>query len=145
MATIDKSAEKRTGTATEQLNFGPKTARRVAWESWSFRIVGPRQVEVTNESYGYLKADHQYTVTVEETDGLAFPAECECKADQYSEEYACKHRVAVAAVGGPTVLNAAARFSPLPETETDDCDCSTLSDGFPCWPCVRNGKREILE
>ena len=143
MATIDKSAEKRTGTALEQLNFGKKTARRVAWESWSFQIVGPRQVEVTNESYGYLKADHRYTVTVEEIDGLAFPAKCECKADQYSEEYACKHRVAVAAVGGPTVLNAAARFSPHPETETDDCDCSTLSEGFPCWLCVRDGKQGL--
>jgi hypothetical protein len=121
MATNTETAEKR--TAVEYLNFGKKTIARVSWECWSFRIVGPFQVEVTNESYGYLKDDHQYIVTVEERDGVVVPAECECKADLYHEEYACKHRVSLATIGGPVVLEAAAEFLPKetsanPTTET---------------------------
>lgn len=50
METNDSAAEKDTGTAVEQLSFGKKTAKRVSWEAWSFRIVGPHQVEVCNES-----------------------------------------------------------------------------------------------
>lgn len=25
----------------------------------------------------------------------------------------------------------------------DDCDCPDDPDGFPCWPCVRDGYREL--
>lgn len=27
--------------------------------------------------------------------------------------------------------------------ENDDCDCADLSGDFPCWECVRTGKREV--
>ena len=27
----------------------------------------------------------------------------------------------------------------------DKCDCAKLSDNFPCWPCVRDNKKELPE
>jgi hypothetical protein len=165
METNDSAAEKRTGTAVKHLNFGKKTALRVSWEMWSFRIAGPHQVEVCNESYGYLKDDHKYTVGVEVRDGLAVPAECDCPADLFGDDYDCKHKVALATVGGPTVLNAAVNYeSSTKETPSDletmadklradggDRDqqeanekCGCTSD-FPCADCFINGKREFSE
>jgi len=156
MKTISKTADKR---IVSELNFGAKTAKRVGWESWSFRIVDPLQVEVTNESYGYLADEHRYIVSVGESDGLVVPRECECKADLYNEEYDCKHKVALAAAGGPVVLHAAAAFSPhsTPSAETETatmaeklkadggmpetcpngdpyCD-GPESDDLPCFDC----------
>lgn len=147
---------------TEALTFGEKTAKRVSWESWSLRIVDPRKVEVTNESYGFEKDDHRYVVTVEERNGLFLPAECECPEDQYREDYDCKHKVAVASVGGPIVLGAAMAYvseeqkealradggmvevEESAEQETDD-NCSCDGDDFPCWPCYRAGRRDLPE
>lgn len=28
--------------------------------------------------------------------------------------------------------------------DTAECECSNLSGGFTCWPCVRDGKRDSL-
>lgn len=95
----------------EQLNFGAKTAKRVGWEAWEFAIVGPRQIEVTNASYGFEKDDHTYNVTVNEQGSRFIPVECECPADQYNEEYDCKHKIAVASIGGPVLLGAAMAFT----------------------------------
>jgi len=164
MTDNDAAAEKR---IVDQLSLGAKTSKRVTWEAWSFRIVGPHQVEVCNESHGYLKDDHTYTVGVEVRGGLALPAECDCPADKYREDDACKHKVALATVGGPTVLDKAVEFETRttdaptePETMSDklkayggtlnqregnECDCASLSDDFPCWPCVRDGKRKLPE
>jgi len=89
----------------EQLDFDAKTAKRVGWEAWEFAIAGPHQVEVTNASYGFLKEDHQYVVGIEKRGGVPIPAECDCPADVHREPD-CKHIVALASVGGPTVLNA---------------------------------------
>ncbi len=166
-------------TAVEQMNFGAKTAKRVGWESYEFTVVGPHQVKVTNASWGHEKADHSYVVGIEERDGVAVPAECGCKADQYREDYDCKHKVALASVGGPVVLQAAVEYAiptvdddetttqtlenklradggaaakrtaeespPLDEAKHGECDCDDLRDDFPCWPCVRTGRRELPE
>lgn len=102
------STEKR---IVNQLSFGQKTAKRATWEAWGFEIIGPQQIEVTNASYGFEKQSHRYIVTVEDKDGLFIPDRCECPADQYNKEYACKHRVACATVGGPVVLGAAMAYS----------------------------------
>lgn len=119
-------------------------------------------VEVTNASYGFQKDDHSYTVGVEKRGGLAVPAECACPADKYNEEYDCKHKMALATVGGPTVLNAAIDFddsaprSSRSDTETaadklraeggdDECDCSDWDDDLPCADCYISGKREFPE
>ena len=159
----------KTGTTeksiVDQLDFSAKTARRVTWEEWEFTVVGPHQVEVTNASYGYLKDDHSYLVGIEVRGGRALPVECQCPADIHHDQD-CKHKVALAAIGGQTVLNAAVQYetpetTDKPEVKTvadklrgdggvvapsnpteDDCDCERLSD-FPCWPCVRDGRRSL--
>ncbi|QSG11381.1 SWIM family zinc finger [Halapricum desulfuricans] len=128
-----------------ELNFGAKTAKRVAWESWEFTVVSPYEVEVTNASYGYLKDDHSYRVMVAETDAGVLPVECECPADQYSEDYDCKHKVALAAIGGPTVLQAAVDFDPTPTPVRADGGCECDAHDFPCFECYRSGRRELPE
>ena len=151
MQTNNTTEEK---TAVDYLNFGAKTAKRVDWEAFEFTVTAPERVKVTNASYGYLKDDHAYTVGVDEQDGVIIPKSCECPADQYSEDYDCKHKVALAVVGGPAVLSTAmmcgAASSPSEqsdETPTESlradggCECDQF--GFPCWECVRIGRREI--
>ena len=118
---IDKSI-------VEQLDFGAKTARRVGWEAWEFSITGPHQVEVRNASYGFLKDDHTYVVGIEKRDGILVPIECDCPADVHGE-LDCKHKVALATVGGTTVLNAAVDFeSPAAGFPVQDRDVTTAAD-----------------
>ena len=98
----------------ERLSFSPTTAKRVRWEEWELTIVAPHTVAVTNASYGDAKADHTYTVTVApaaDDPDLLVPLHCTCPADQYTEDEACKHRVALAVCGGPVVLDAAMAFT----------------------------------
>jgi hypothetical protein len=111
----------------DELEFGSRTAKRVGWEAFEFSIVGPHQVEVINASYGFEKDDHSYTVGVEVRDGVAIPVECGCPADIHREPD-CKHKVALAAMGGPTVMNAAVKFEeweeydptpPFPRSQDD--------------------------
>jgi hypothetical protein len=92
-----------------QLDFGAKTARRVSWGAWEFTVVGPHQIRVTNASYGFEKEDHAYVVGVEEREGVPIPAECGCPADIHRNPD-CKHKLALATIGGPTVLDAAMEF-----------------------------------
>lgn len=174
MSTNDTTADK---SIVEELNFGTKTSKRATWEAWEFSIEAPHLVRVTNASYGVEKDDHSYLVGIEDRDGLLTPAECECPADKYNEEYDCKHKVALGTIGGPVILEASVNFptesadtdhsntSTLSErlqadggiisaeekeetkrvnaSESDECDCAELSDDFPCWSCVRNGRKEI--
>jgi hypothetical protein len=119
-ATADKSI-------VAELNYGKKTAKRVGWESFEFAVEGPHLVRVTNASYGFEKADHSYLVGVEDHDGLLVPAECECPADKYNEEYDCKHKVALATVGGPVVLQAAVDC-PTPTVDGENTNSETLKD-----------------
>ena len=119
MTTNAKTVEKR--TAVDYLTFGAKTARRVNWEAFEFEIEAPHLIRVTNASYGYLAGEHSYLVGVDDRKGIPVPAECECKADLYNEDYACKHRVACAIMGGETLLNAALAFPthPTPSHKTE--------------------------
>ncbi|WP_331714004.1 SWIM zinc finger family protein [Halobacterium sp. CBA1126] len=151
----------------------------MGWESYEFTVVSPHQVEVTNASWGHEKADHSYIVGIEEGAGIPVPAECGCKADQHREDYDCKHKVALASVGGPVVLQAAVEYA-TPAEDTGEtttqtledklradggaiteetveespafyaenpgkCDCDSLGDNFPCWPCVRAERKELPE
>jgi len=100
--TVDKSI-------VEELDFGTKTAKRVGWEAFEFTLVGPYQVKVINASYGTEKEDHAYVVGIDEREDFPIPAECDCPADIHREPD-CKHKVALATVGGPVVLNAAVEF-----------------------------------
>ena len=163
MATTSRTEEKR--TAVEHLSFDSRTAKRVTFEAFEFTVVGPHLVEVTNASYGYLKDDHSYVVGVEERGGVALPAECECPADVHREPD-CKHKVALATVGGPTVLNAAVNFenpapassdsdsmtaadrlradggNPYQQEGGDECGCTSE---LPCWDCFDAGRRDLPE
>jgi hypothetical protein len=108
MSENDSAADKR--NAVEYLNFGAKTQKRVTWEAWEFAVEAPHLIRVTNASYGFEKADHSYLVGVEDCDGVLVPAECECPADMYRDDYDCKHKLALAVVGGPVVLGAAVDY-----------------------------------
>lgn len=154
MATNESGKEK---TAVEYLNFGAKTAKRVTWENWSFRLIGPLQVLVTNESYGVEKDAHAYVVAVEDVGGVIVPRECECPADRFRDDYACKHRVALASIGGQVVMEAAAAFpeksleestsvEPTPvadggRPESATCECEGLGE-LPCWSCYQSERKE---
>lgn len=70
-----------------------------------------------------------------------------------------KHRVAVAI--RPRILSIAMRMqlvvdggqpvSDNPSSDENDdsdgyyCDCEALSDDFPCWDCVRTGRRTLSD
>ena len=154
METNETSDDK---SAVAQLDFDSRTSKRVTWEAWEFTVIGPHQIEVVNASYGSEKADHTYTVGIEDRDGVAVPSECNCPADLHREPD-CKHRVALAAIGGPTVLDAALAFeSPARETEPKSdtetaadklradggCDCDQWD--LPCFECFDSGRRELPE
>ena len=111
----------------DQLEFGAKTAKRAGWEAWEFTIVGPHQVEVTNASYGCDKKDHSYTVGIDNRAGIPVPAECECPADLHRESD-CKHKVALATVGGPVVLNAAVDYEDTGGLSVRDENVPTVAD-----------------
>jgi hypothetical protein len=138
MTNDDSGREK---NAVSLLNFGKKTAKRVAWEAWEFTVVGPNRVRVTNASYGYVKDDHSYTVAVGERAGTLVPTECECPADKWREDYDCKHKVALAAVGGAVVMKAAGDFGSQQAAGDSVCECD--GRGLPCWQCYQMGRRKV--
>jgi hypothetical protein len=124
MEDIRTTADKR---IVETLNYGSKTAKRVGWEQFEFAVEAPHLVRVTNASYGCEKDEHSYLVGVEDRDGLLVPAECECPADKYNEEYDCKHKVALATIGGPVVLQTAVDC-PTPTVNGKGSDSTTLAE-----------------
>ena len=90
-------------------------------------------------------SEHRYLVRV----GDGVPASCTCPADEHYDD-ACKHRVAVA-IRGP-VLDAAVDATVATDggsrvgdgnsvnlDDARDCDCESLPDSVPCWPCYRDG------
>jgi hypothetical protein len=148
----------------QKLAFDTKTAKRVAWSEWSFRIVAPFEIEVCNLSYGHLAEDHTYRVMIDEQ---SVPVSCTCPGFEHHHGpngRVGKHMLAVATVGGPTLLEAARAFSlnheptgasktttasrklkadggrssPDYSTDTECSECSTLS-GLPCWNCYQQG------
>jgi hypothetical protein len=134
----------------EKLDPPKRILKRAQYEALEFSLLDG-DVLVRNESH-LDPADHEYLVTV--VDGA--PIACECPADATYDE-PCKHRVAVAirprileiatkakllADGGPTVTEERQPDSGG-ESETEQCDCEKLREGFPCWECVRTGRREM--
>lgn len=144
-------------TALDELDVTTRVLKRAQYEAFAFELAADGVV-VRNESHAD-PTDHEYLVAV--TDGI--PATCECPADERFEG-ACKHRVAVA-IREP-ILAAATREQvaadggiaadvdneePAPDDDTtdddrpDDCTCEDLRGEFPCWPCVRDGWKELPE
>jgi hypothetical protein len=119
MTTNAKTADK--STVLDSLAYDTKTAKRVAYSQWEFTIVGPFEIEVCNASYGYLKDEHIYRVMIDEA---GIPVSCTCKGFKHYHSpngRVGKHMLAVATVGGQTLLEAAREFSPqsTPSGETD--------------------------
>jgi hypothetical protein len=166
MTTNTETADK---SIVADLDYDTKTAKRVAWSEWEFTVVGPFEIEVRNASYNHLSDEHVYRVMIGEN---GEPVSCTCKGFQHyhsPNDRAGKHMLACATIGGPTLLDAATTFSlesnsaeEQTETETmadkcwadgghqdqhegDECECSGLAGEFPCWPCVRDGKRQLPE
>ena len=129
----------------EILDATPTIEKRASWEGFEFTILEGGKVEVVNKSYDAPEG-HTYTVHVEG----GIPFSCSCPAFEY-QDGSCKHMVAVAirepvleavnAVsalktdGGVTVEEAEGDHS---NERPDDCDCTPLMEGLPCWPCYRD-------
>lgn len=131
MRTNDKTAEKR--TVVDQLSFDTKTTKRVAYSQWEFTIVGPFEIEVCNASYGYLKDEHTYRVMIDEA---GIPVSCTCKGFKHyhgPNGRVGKHMLAVATVGGQTLLDVAREFLPhstlSAETDTETAAEKLKTDG----------------
>ena len=137
------------------LDYTKRVAKRAQYEAFEFTLV-PDGIRVRNGSYADPE-NHEYLVTV--TDGV--PDSCTCPADARFEG-ACKHRVAVAirrplvdavmvdtdvAADGGALAGDAADEGPESDAEThpatDTEPCEECFPEFPCWECVRTGRKSL--
>ena len=110
--------------------------KRAQWEQFSFDVDAPGLVEVTNKSHEN-PADHQYIVSIDDVTHELMA--CTCPHHVHRNAF-CKHMAAVENATDDGTLEAFS--SEDNETEPEDCDCDDLGD-FPCWPCVRTGRKEL--
>jgi len=136
----------------ERLDPPDRVLKRAQYEAFEFSLLDS-DVRVRNGSH-QNPADHEYRVTV--VDGV--PATCDCPADT-AYDGPCKHRVAVAI--RPRILDIATKMRAVADgggttdnggvtdhsddADTTQCDCPELPDDFPCWECVRTGRRDLPE
>jgi hypothetical protein len=131
----------------EVLEYGEQIAKRAQWEAFEFTVLGEGNVEVVNGSHDNPE-DHRYTVHLEG----GIPSDCICPAWEY-QEGACKHMVAVA-VREPVIEAATAKSSIKADggvavkehsdkSRETECDCDGLPGDFPCWPCIRDGQKDL--
>jgi len=140
-------------TLLDSLEPTNRVLKRAQYEAFEFSLLDG-DIRVRNESH-QNPADHEYRVTV--VDGV--PAACgECPADAVYDGV-CKHRVAVAirpqildivkktqAITDSGVVTDGERQGDQSDTgDTTQCDCDGLSNDFPCWECVRTGRRDLLQ
>lgn len=137
--------------ALSRLSTTNRIIKRAQYEAFEFTLA-TGGVRVRNGSHA-TPGDHEYLVRIE----AGIPASCGCPADEHYE-WACKHRFAVA-IRTPVLTAATTRpvadggslsedsSAERRETEPDDqeCDCEGLAEAFPCWECVRTGRRELPE
>jgi len=134
------------------LEFTTRVAKRAQYEAFEFTFRDDG-ILVRNESHADPAA-HEYLVCLE--DGI--PSACACPADERFDG-ACKHRVAVA-IRRPLMDAIAARGEsppavtdggqPDPSASSDadqsvETECEDCFDSFPCWECVRTGRRPLPE
>jgi len=135
------------------LEFTSRVAKRAQYEAFEFTLVADG-VQVRNGSHEH-PSEHEYLVNMD--DGI--PASCTCPADEHYEG-ACKHRVAVAirrplvdAILGRTdskpVVPDGGRLEVQPDSTVTEPvpgeECDECLDDFPCWDCVRTGKKPLPE
>ena len=132
--------------ALAELDPSQQVLKRAQYEAFTFALLDG-DVLVRNESYADPE-NHEYRVEIEE--GL--PTSCECPADvRYPG--ACKHRVAVA-IRRP-ILEVAIQMQVVADgrdrsvsnqgadAEPEATGCEHLTEDFPCWECVRTGRRTV--
>ncbi|SIR92294.1 SWIM zinc finger [Haladaptatus litoreus] len=90
---------------------------------------------IPNESHEH-PADHQYTVSIDDVTGELMA--CTCPNHVHRNVF-CKHMAAVETATDDGTLDA---FPSEDDSEPDNCDCDGLG-GFPCWSCVRTGRKEL--
>jgi hypothetical protein len=136
----------------ERLDPTDRVLKRAQYEAFDFSLLDG-EARVRNESYHH-PADHEYRVTVVDS----VPVACTCPADA-AYDGPCKHRVAVAI--RPRILDFVAKMQAVADggitpddegladhpddADTPQCDCAELPDDFPCWECVRTGRRDLPE
>jgi len=124
-----------------------RVLKRAQYEAFELSLF-EGDIIVRNASHAN-PSEHEYRITIQ--DGR--PTKCSCPADA-NYKGACKHRVGVA-IRRP-VLEAASEMQvltdggrpPVPqfdalETDGEECACADLHEDFPCWECVRTGKRSL--
>jgi len=124
MQANDTSGQKST---VAELEFDNNTSKRVAYSEWEFTIVAPFEIEVRNATYGPFEDEHTYRVMIDER---GIPVSCTCPGFKHHHGpngRVGKHMLAVAAIGGPTLLDAAAAFSPH-TTPSGDPETETIAD-----------------
>ena len=131
----------------EHLAFPIWVAKRAQYDAFEVSVT-EASVCVRNCSHDE-PAEHESVASV--ADGV--PAVCECLADERFDG-ACKHRVAVAirtpvmaksvaADGGVDEEVISESDSDVEDGTPDDCECGELPGAFPCWECVRTGRRTL--
>ena len=148
METTTTTPQKRTDPhILDYLSYDPMTARRATLEAFEFTITGPGQVAVSNASWGDSRNDHTYTVQVGVRDGVALPVSCTCPGYEHHygpKEQADKHMLALATVGGPTLLRAALDYDAICAGSSDSNSMTsptspTTGDGAQRDPEVSEG------
>ncbi|WP_231189025.1 SWIM zinc finger family protein [Haladaptatus sp. DYF46] len=134
---------------TASLEAAETAQKRAQTEQFSFQIEAPGMVEVTNESHDN-PTEHRYFVTLDDVTGDAMA--CTCPHHVHRSAF-CKHMTGVedAAADGdldvfPSEDNDESDDVEAPSDDEnkppEDYDCDGLG-GFPCWPCVRTGRKEL--
>ena len=120
-----------------ELEADETAQKRAQWEQFSFDVDAPGLVGVTNESHEN-PVDHQYTVSIDDMTKELMA--CTCPHHVHRNAF-CKYMAAVENAIDDGTLDA---FSSEDDNdaEPEDCDCDGLGD-FPCWPCVRTGRKEL--
>ncbi|GAA0197410.1 hypothetical protein GCM10009000_008870 [Halobacterium noricense] len=116
-----------------ELEADETAQKRAQAEQFSFDVDAPGMVDVTTESHEN-PANHQYTVSIDDVTNELMA--CTCPHHVF-----CKHMAAVENATNDGTLEA---FPSEDDKDADpeDCDCDGLK-GFPCWPCVRIGRKEL--
>ncbi|WP_083252567.1 hypothetical protein [Haladaptatus sp. W1] len=104
----------------------------------TFDVDTPGRVEVTTESHEN-PADHQYVVSIDDVTNALMACTC---PHHVHRNAVCKHMPAVDNTTDDGTLDAFSSGDNDEDTDPEDCDCDGLG-GFPCWPCVRTGRKEL--
>ena len=108
---------------------------RAQADQFAFDVDAPGLIKVTNERHE-TPAAHQYTVSIDDVTNDLMACTC---PHHVHRNAVCKHMAAVEHATDDGTLDA---FHTEDDAELENCDCDGL-DGFPCWPCVRAGCKEL--